>query len=91
MAMSNTDMWERVDTTWRTGIEGIYTQLHSILKSYDVTVIDPLNEAFDPEYHEAISTQNSDSHDAETVVQVIQKGYARNDTVIRPAKVILST
>ena len=91
MAMSNTDMWERVDATWRTGIEGIYTQLHGILKSYDVTVIDPRNEAFDPEYHEAISTQDSDTHDTETVVQVIQKGYARNGTVIRPAKVILST
>jgi len=89
MAMADSDAWARVNDSWRTGVESIHTQLRSILKEHGVTVIDPLNKQFDPEYHEAVSATESDK-EIDTVIEVVQKGYSRNGNVIRPAKVILS-
>jgi len=90
MAMSDTHAWEQIDATWRTGVESIHTQLQSILYAHNVVPIDPRGEPFDPAYHEAVSTTESEQ-EADTVVDVIQKGYTRNGDVIRPAKVILSS
>ena len=89
MAMANQEVWQSVDENWRKGIEGIHNQLQSILTSYNVTVIDPLNESFSPERHEALGTEANDA-DTDTVIRVIQNGYERNGEIIRVAKVILS-
>jgi molecular chaperone GrpE len=92
MARADKEAWEKADATWRKGIEGIHTQLQSLIGSYGVTVIDPLHEPFDPYKHEAIGMTNVDDkklHD--TVTTVLQKGYEIdvNGTmeVIRPARV----
>ncbi|MFT5037391.1 MAG: molecular chaperone GrpE [Candidatus Azotimanducaceae bacterium] len=91
MAMSDTQAWESIDDTWRKGVESIFNQLQSILTSYDILVINPTNEPFNPTEHEAMTTIDTDeSVKPETVVQVLQYGYKRNDELIRPAKVILS-
>ncbi len=90
MAMQNTEAWEAIDANWRSGIEGIYTQLISILDSYGVTKHSEINEAFDPEKHEAVGTKDSDQ-ETDTVTEVLQAGYSRNGNNIRVAKVILST
>lgn len=89
MAMGNEAVWQSVDENWRKGIEAIHTQLQSILKGYDVTVIDPKGEHFDPMRHEALGSEENEA-ESETVLTVIQQGYERNGTVIRPAKVIIS-
>ncbi len=89
MALSNKDAWESVDEVWRKGMEGIYNQLQNILETNHVTVMNPLNEEFDPHQHEAMSTVDSDLG-SEKVVEVLQFGYQRNNEVIRPAKVIIS-
>lgn len=89
MAMADTDAWERVDESWRTGVESIHTQLMTTLREHNVEKIDPIDQQFDPEHHEAISTADSEK-ETDTVIDVVQKGYTRNGHVIRPAKVILS-
>ena len=60
------------------------------LKQFDVTSLDPHGDAFDPNFHEAISMVPHADVDPNTVIQVIQKGYDLNGRVIRPAKVIVS-
>ena len=60
------------------------------LKQFDVTCLDPHGDAFDPNFHEAISMVPHADVDPNTVIQVIQKGYNLNGRVIRPAKVIVS-
>jgi len=50
----------------------------------------PLNEPFNPEWHQAMSTQVSNDVPPNTVVLVFQKGYVLNDRLIRPARVVVS-
>lgn len=91
MAMSNTEVWQSCDENWRAGIEGIYAQLQCILRSYNVSVIDAVGKDFDPSLHEAVSnTAANDTHAPNTIVEVVQKGYALEDTIIRPARVIVA-
>ncbi len=75
--------WQSADPTWRKGVEGIYAQLMGLLASYGVTVLAPLGETFNPHEHEAL-IDNGGEH---KVTTVIQKGYKRGETVIRPARV----
>jgi molecular chaperone GrpE len=53
-------------------------------------VIDPQGQPFDPAWHEAMVAQPSADHPAGTVLSVIQKGYALNGRLLRPARVIVS-
>lgn len=52
--------------------------------------INPLNEPFNPEWHQAMSTQESATLPPNTVVMVFQKGYLLHDRLIRPARVVVS-
>jgi len=91
-AMVNKELWETIDAKWRTGVEGIHTKLLSILKSNNVTPVDPLGLPFNPEEHEAVSNATvSDESQIDTIITVLQKGFKRNDTIIRPAMVIVGT
>jgi len=70
----------------------IQSQLIEILKRYGLEMIDPLNEKFDPNYHEAISTkecsiENCDKSDDGVIIQVFSRGYLLNKKLLRPAKV----
>jgi molecular chaperone GrpE len=92
MAMSDTVAWEKADSNWRKGIEGIHAQLQNILQSYGVVVISSLNQPFDPYKHEAIGTTPVTDKDLDgKVVSVLQSGYEMKDgdkmEVIRPARV----
>lgn len=92
MAMGDTEVWEKTDKAWRTGIEGIHLQLMNILNSYGVKSVDPTGEPFDPNQHEAIGTEEvQDEKLEDTVVSVVQKGYEMTQDgethMIRPARV----
>ena len=52
--------------------------------------VDPTGEKFNPEHHQAMSMQEDDSVEPNTVLNVMQKGYLLNDRLIRPAMVIVS-
>lgn len=52
--------------------------------------IDPLNEPFNPDWHQAMSIQESKTAAPNTVVMVFQKGYVLNDRLLRPARVVVS-
>lgn len=76
MAMSDKAAWEKADPAWRKGMEGIHTQLMSLLSSYGVQTIDPQGEQFDPYRDEAIGTEEvTDKKLVDTVVTVVQRGY----------------
>lgn len=92
LAMLDKKAWEAADATWRKGVEGIFNQLQSILRSYQVAAIDPTGQVFDPQKHEAMSSipvENETKHNV--VLTVMQLGYIQNDNdteiVIRPARV----
>ena len=64
-------------------------ELIKLLEKNQVRRIYPLNEKFDHNFHEAIAHVDSDK-EANTVVQVIQAGYAIGERLIRPALVGVS-
>ena len=92
IALRDTKGMEASDANWRTGIEGIYTQLQSILTSYNVHETNPIGEEFNPNVHEAVTTVTvTDNEQNNTIISVIQNGYVRTvqggTELIRPARV----
>jgi len=73
----------------RAGAELTLRQLDSAFGRASITVIDPAGERFDPHRHQAMQVVASDLP-PNTVVQVLQKGYALHDRVLRPALVSVS-
>ncbi len=72
------------------GSELTLKMLGSAFSKFNVKEISPLNDKFNPEYHEAISMQERADVEPNTVVTVIQKGYTLNERLIRPAMVVVS-
>ena len=64
--------------------------LDSALTAVGISELDPIGEPFDPEEHEAITMQPSDEVEANTILEVIQKGYQLHGRLLRPARVIVA-
>ena len=73
----------------RAGVELTLKQLDAALEKARVVEIDPVGQKFDPHRHQAMSMIESDQP-ANTVVQVLQKGYLLIDRVLRPAMVAIA-
>lgn len=80
---------QTVDTL-REGVEMTLKQLASAFERNLLKEIAPAQgDKFDPHQHQAISSAPADQP-ANTVVQVLQKGYAIADRTLRPALVVVS-
>jgi molecular chaperone GrpE len=64
--------------------------LGDVMAKFGVQQIDPINQRFDPEYHQAMSMQPRADVPPNTVVAVVQKGYTLNGRLVRPAMVMVS-
>ena len=64
--------------------------LGDAMGKFGVEQIDPLNQPFDPEFHQAMSMQPRADVPPNTVVTVVQKGYLLNGRLVRPAMVMVS-
>jgi molecular chaperone GrpE len=73
----------------RSGVELTLKQLVSAFEKSSLTEINPLEEKFDPHRHQAISQIEADG-EPNRVINVLQKGYALHERVIRPALVVVS-
>ncbi len=89
MAFSNKDAWEKVDKSWRMGVEYIHSQLLKVLADNGVTEIAPKEgDAADANLHDLIDTvETEDVSKDHTIASVMQKGYKMRDRIIRPARV----
>ena len=82
---------EQIDVAkLKEGTELTLKMLGDALEKYGIKEIDPEGEKFDPAFHEAMSMQEREDVDPNTVVTVVQKGYTLNDRLIRPAMVIVA-
>lgn len=75
----------------RTGSEATLKLLATTLERFGITEIDPEGEPFDPELHEAMTMQPSADVEPDSVLTVIQKGYALNGRLLRPARVVVAS
>lgn len=83
------DSIENKDSTYD-GILMIKNQLAGVLEKEGIVEMKALGEEFDPMYHHAVLTENSDEYDSGYVIEVLQKGYLINEKTLRPAMVKVS-
>ena len=72
------------------GTELTLNLFNAAMEKFEVVMIDPEGEAFDPELHQAMSMVEREDVEPNTVVTVIQKGYTLNGRLVRPAMVMVS-
>lgn len=75
----------------REGMELTLKMLTSAVERFGIKAIDPQGERFDPQFHQAMSTQHADDAAPNTVLTVYQKGYLLNDRLVRPAMVVVAS
>ncbi len=92
IALSEESVGEKTDfIAFLEGIKLVYSQLLSGLEGFGVTPIDSKEGvSFDPNYHEAVSKENSETYESGAVISEIQKGYLLNGRLLRPAMVSVS-
>lgn len=72
---------------WAEGIELIYRKLVSILESEGIKAMEAEGQLFDPNLHEAITSEESENHKSGEIIEVLQRGYLLGEKVLRPALV----
>lgn len=74
------------------GVELTLRQLVAAFEKSGLAEINPLGQKFDPNFHQAIGQIEAPDQttEANTVLSVLQKGYALHGRVIRPALVMVS-
>ena len=73
-------------------IEGnklLKSMFDTFLEKNSLEVINPVDQKFDPNLHQAIKTVKDDSKENNFVSEVLQKGYKLVDRVIKPALVVV--
>ncbi|HKP20603.1 MAG TPA: nucleotide exchange factor GrpE [Thermoleophilaceae bacterium] len=70
------------------GVRLVHSELIAVLERNGIQQFDPAGEKFDPTEHEALSVR--DEGESGLVLDVVEKGYRSNGTVLRPARVVVS-
>lgn len=73
------------------GVALVHGELTRALSAVGVESFDPRGESFDPSVHEALSTRPAaDGEQANLVAETLQRGYRVGETLIRPARVVVT-
>lgn len=72
------------------GVRLVHSELIAVLERNGVQQFDPAGNRFDPAEHEALSMRAEDGAEPGMVLDVVEKGYRANGTVLRPARVVVS-
>ncbi len=74
----------------RDGVAMIHSQLKSTLTDAGLEEVDATGKPFDPNLHEAVSQQESDTVAEGQVLQQLRKGYKLRERLLRPATVVVA-
>lgn len=72
------------------GTELTERMLAQLMEKYSIEPIDPVGEKFNPDLHQAMSMQEVEGQESNTVISVMQKGYRLHDRLLRPALVMVA-
>ncbi|NAW85164.1 nucleotide exchange factor GrpE [Photobacterium halotolerans] len=87
------ELADKTDEALKPMLEGVELTLKTMtdtVEKFGLKAINPMGEAFNPEFHQAMSMQESAEHAPNTVMMVLQKGYELNGRVVRPAMVMVA-
>lgn len=73
------------------GVGMVYKQFQEVLAGEGLEPIPSLHEAFDPNIHDALATVPSEHVEEGRIVEEYERGYRLRDSILRPAKVIVSS
>ena len=76
--------------SFQEGIELVLAEIGKTLAKYGVKPIEALDKVFDPNIHQAMQRSETDEADANTVVEVYQKGYLYRGRLLRPSLVVVA-
>ena len=71
-------------------IEMLDSKMRGVLEKFDIKSFDSINMKFDPNIHEALLEQSSNSVEKGKIIEEFEKGYMYNDKILRHAKVVVS-
>jgi molecular chaperone GrpE len=86
-ALSSLEESEGDAEALRDGVELIHKQFVDALSKFGLKAVEAVGQAFDPYVHEAVTTEATDKHKENTVIEEFQRGYKIGDRLLRPAKV----
>lgn len=86
-ALSSLEKSEGDAEALRDGVELIHKQFVDALSKFGLKAVEAVGQAFDPHVHEAVTTEATDKHKENTVIEEFQRGYKIGDRLLRPAKV----
>jgi len=89
-ALQNIDKEDESNKAIIEGVELTLQGLITSLEKFGVKAVDPQDQPFNPELHQAMSMQEVPDVAPNTVIAVMQKGYELNGRLIRPAMVMVS-
>jgi molecular chaperone GrpE len=72
------------------GLDMILKQFNTFLEKEKVEPIKAIGEKFNPEFHEALTSEESNDHEEDTIISQFVKGYKINNRVLRPSQVIIA-
>lgn len=75
----------------REGTEMTLKMFETVIEKFGIKSVHPHGEAFNPEHHQAMTMVDSQEHEPNTVIDVMQKGYLLNERLVRPAMVVVSS
>lgn len=75
---------------WVAGMALVYRKMLSVLEEMNVQVIPSVGEPFDPNLHDALSQEPSDTYESGVIVSEMRRGYRLGDRVIRPSLVTVA-
>lgn len=78
---------EEKGTPFADGVELVYKQMVGALDEIGVKPIEAVGQEFDPNFHNAVMTVESDELESGMVAEELQKGYMYNDSVVRHSMV----
>ncbi|OTA19415.1 nucleotide exchange factor GrpE [Xenorhabdus beddingii] len=87
------EVTDRTNESLQSMIEGIELTLKSFIDAvgkFGIEVVGDTNVPFNPEVHQAMTMMESDQHEPNHVMLVMQKGYTLNGRLLRPAMVAVS-
>jgi len=90
MGLNAADTTDEAVAKLAEGMELTVKMFADALQKVGISPVDPQGEAFNPEFHQAMSMQETADAEPNTVIAVMQKGYLLNERLVRPAMVVVS-
>lgn len=82
----NSDNFE----TYAKGVEMTAAELRTLLTKFGVTELTKPGDMFDPNIHEALTSEPTNEFETGSVSRVLRKAYKLHDKMIRPAQVVVA-